>query len=118
MVDCLRLFIPSQMRGERVKPVFVKSYVLCENFNENAKKLNKNAKKQQEIIDFLLKNKIMLIDSASYAAQNELLLVIAKSDFTNRVQNFYNKTEEYLNREWFLALGDKKYYDFVESLER
>ncbi|MDY3928321.1 MAG: copper amine oxidase N-terminal domain-containing protein [Clostridia bacterium] len=60
----------------------------------------------------LLKNKIMLIDSASYAAQNELLLVIAKSDFTNRVQNFYNKTEEYLNREWFLALGDKKYYDF------
>ena len=59
MVDCLRLFIPSQMRGERVKPVFVKSYVLCENFNENAKKLKKNAKKQQEIIDFLLKNKII-----------------------------------------------------------
>lgn len=59
MVDCLRLFIPSQMRGEKVKPVFVKSYVLSENFNENAKKLNKNAKKQQEIIDFLLKNKII-----------------------------------------------------------
>ena len=59
MVDCLRLFIPSQMRGERVKPVFVKSYVLSENFNENSKKLNKNAKKQQEIIDFLLKNNII-----------------------------------------------------------
>ncbi len=60
----------------------------------------------------LLKNKIILIDSSTYNAQNELLLVVAKSDFTDRVQNFYNKSEEYLTQEWFLALGDKKYYDF------
>ncbi len=60
----------------------------------------------------LLKNKIILIDSGTYTAQNELLLVVAQSDFTKRVQNFYNKSEEYLTQEWFLALGDKKYYDF------
>lgn len=59
VVDCLRLFIPSQMRGEKIKPVFANSYVLCENFDENSLKLNKNAKKQQEIVDFLIKNKII-----------------------------------------------------------
>ena len=60
LVDCLRLFIPAQMRRDKVKPQFSKNYVLNKNFDINSLKLNKNAKKQQEIVDYLLKNGIIL----------------------------------------------------------
>lgn len=59
LVDCLRLFIPAQMRGDKVKAQFQKNYVLNEAFDFGSLNL-KNAKKQKEIIEFLQKEKIIL----------------------------------------------------------
>lgn len=58
------------------------------------------------------KNQIILINSQTLEPVDEFLLVVAKSDFTSRIQNFYNKSEEYLSNEWTMALADKKYKGF------
>lgn len=58
-VDVLRLFIPSEMRGEKIKPLYVNAYQKVENFDLNSFICKKNAKKQQEIIDFLKNNEII-----------------------------------------------------------
>jgi primosomal protein N' (replication factor Y) len=58
-VDALRLFIPSEMRGDKIKPLLVKSYVLNSNFDISSLKLPKNASKQIEIIEFLKNNKVI-----------------------------------------------------------
>ncbi len=60
----------------------------------------------------LVKHQIMMIDSYTYNPVGEYFFCVAQSDFSTRVQNFYNKSEDYLNREWMLALGDKTYYDY------
>ena len=60
----------------------------------------------------LVKHQIMMIDSYSYNPVGEYFLCVAQSDFSTRVQNFYNKSEEYLSNEWKLALLDKPYFDF------
>lgn len=60
----------------------------------------------------LVKHQIIIINSSNYQPVGEYLLVVAQSDFSKRVQNFYNKTEEYLNKEWMLAMADKQYYDY------
>lgn len=59
MVDCLRLFIPSQMRGEKDKHIYKKEYVLSEDYLEKLKYVNKNAKKQLEIVIFLQEKAII-----------------------------------------------------------
>lgn len=58
-VDVLRLFIPSEMRGDKIKPLFVKNYILNQKIDINNLELNKNAKKQQEILDYFKHNKIL-----------------------------------------------------------
>ena len=60
----------------------------------------------------LVKHQIMMIDSYTYNPVGEYFLCVAQSDFSTRVQNFYNKSEEYLSNEWKLALLDKPYFDF------
>ena len=45
MVDCLRLFIPSQMRGEKIKPIYLKNYTLNKEFDFSGHDFSK-AKKQ------------------------------------------------------------------------
>ncbi len=59
-VDCLRLFIPSEMRSDKVKPLVVTNLVLNENVNlqEYKTKLRKNAKNQMELCNFLKLNTI------------------------------------------------------------
>lgn len=58
-VDVLRLFIPSEMRGEKIKPLYVNAYQKVENFDLDSFVCKKNAKKQQEIVDFLKNNEII-----------------------------------------------------------
>ncbi len=58
LVDCLRLFIPSQMRGEKIKPIYLKNYVLNDEFDFSSHDFSR-AKKQLEIVDYLKKNKII-----------------------------------------------------------
>ena len=53
MVDCLRLFIPAILRGEKDKHLKIKEYSLSKNYLENYDKINKNAKKQFEFVEFL-----------------------------------------------------------------
>ncbi len=57
MVDILRLFIPSEMRTGKVKPIFATFVTLNEKINLQEYKLGlrKNAKKQFELADFLQK---------------------------------------------------------------
>ena len=52
-VDILRLFIPSEMRGNKVKPLFLKGYKLNKEFNLEELEIFKNAKRQQEIIEYI-----------------------------------------------------------------
>ncbi len=58
-VDALRLFIPAQMRGDKVKPLLIKNYFLNENFDFSTLKVPKNATKQLEIIEYIKKNKVI-----------------------------------------------------------
>ncbi len=53
MVDCLRLFIPAQMRGEGDRYKRTTEYVLAEDYLTKLEKIGKNAKKQLEIVNFL-----------------------------------------------------------------
>lgn len=57
MVDILRLFIPSEMRTGKVKPIFATFVTLNEQINLQEYKLGlrKYAKKQFELVDFLQK---------------------------------------------------------------
>lgn len=64
-VDVLRLFIPAEMRGDRIKPLFLKNYILNDNFDFSTLKIPKNAKKQQEIIDYIKENKVIESDRIS-----------------------------------------------------
>ena len=50
LASILRLFIPAEMREGKVKELFETIYLLNE---ENVEKLQKNAKKQQEIVEYL-----------------------------------------------------------------
>ncbi|HIV01719.1 MAG TPA: primosomal protein N' [Candidatus Caccopulliclostridium gallistercoris] len=60
VADTLRLFIPSEMRSGKVKPIFKTYCKLNENFNleEFALTLKKNAVKQMELVLFLREHKI------------------------------------------------------------
>ncbi|MBO4412393.1 MAG: primosomal protein N' [Clostridia bacterium] len=58
-VDVLRLFIPAEMRNGKVKPLFETIYIKNNNFDFENLKLNKNSKKQQEILDFLKDNEFI-----------------------------------------------------------
>lgn len=65
-VDVLRLFIPAEMRKDKIKPLFETIYVKNENFDLNNLKLNKNSKKQQEILEFLKNNEF--VDNKTFSA--------------------------------------------------
>ena len=59
-VDCLRLFIPSEMRSDKVKPLVVVNVKVNENvsLDEYRQTIRRNAKKQLELVDFLKNNEI------------------------------------------------------------
>lgn len=61
-VDVLRLFIPSEMRGNKIKPLLTKSYALNEKIDLSKLTLSKNAKRQQEIVDFIKERKEIKTD--------------------------------------------------------
>ena len=71
-VDVLRLFIPAEMRGEKIKPLYLTAYQKTENFNQIELKLRKNAKKQQEIADFLKNNEIIEPENAKNFSQSAI----------------------------------------------
>ena len=60
--DCLRLFIPSEMRSDNVKPLFVCYVELNQkiNFNDYKKTIRTNAKNQIALCEFLEKEKLYL----------------------------------------------------------
>jgi primosomal protein N' (replication factor Y) len=98
-VDVLRLFIPSEMRGEKVKPLFLKSYKLNENFDFLTLKLPKNAKKQIEIIDFLKENKIIELENINKFSTSSLkkleemgVIFVEKSQ---KMRNPYKNVQEF-----------------------
>ncbi len=53
-IDCLRLFVPSEVRNNKSSPVYTKYYTLN---NSIYKTSEIKTKQQKEIIDYLLKNK-------------------------------------------------------------
>ena len=69
----LRLFLPAEMREGKVKELFENFYILNENIEI---KLSKNAKKQQELIDYLQINKteksVVLAEMFGYSAVKAL----------------------------------------------
>ena len=54
-IDCMRLFVPSQLRSGKTKPLFVNYVKLTSNFNKDEllASLRSNAKKQRDMIEFL-----------------------------------------------------------------
>lgn len=99
-VDVLRLFIPSEMRGEKVKTLFLKSYKLNENFNFSTLKLPKNAKKQIEIIEFIKENKIIDSENINKFSNSSLkkleeigVIIVEKSQ---KIRNPYSNIEDEL----------------------
>lgn len=58
-VDCLKLFIPNKMKGEKDNHKTTNQYVLAEDYKNNLHKVKRNSKKQQEIISFLENNNIL-----------------------------------------------------------
>lgn len=55
-IDVLRLFLPSEMRAGKVKPLSKKVVKLNKNKEEIIKKLRKNAKNQLNLLEFLEEN--------------------------------------------------------------
>ena len=102
LADTLRLFIPSEMRSGKVKPIFKTYCKLNEDFNleEFALTLKKNAVKQMELVLFLREHKI-----ADFTLLNK--------DFgAQAVKKFIDSPYE---------LVDEKivnYYDFDEWIKR
>ena len=66
-IDSLRLFLPSEMRGDRVKELKRKSVSLCKDIapTEILKSLKSNAVKQKAALDFLIKNGSALLSDLS-----------------------------------------------------
>lgn len=100
-VDVLRLFIPAEMRGDRIKPLFFKNYILNEKFDFSALKISKNAKKQQEIIDYIKNNKIIGADKisdfsiSSIKKLEEIGLLI--SEKVQKMRNPYKDIDNFKN---------------------
>lgn len=56
MVDCLRLFIPAEMRSGKVRPLIKKYVTLAENADELIPLIRKNAQKQLDAIGYIRDN--------------------------------------------------------------
>ena len=97
LVDCLRLFIPAEMRSEKVKPLIVTNVVINKEMdkNEYAKTIRKNAKNQLELFndlqDDVVYSKTMLSDKYSRIAVNKFIqdgLLIEQIQELSRKPNF------------------------------
>ena len=58
-IDCMRLFVPSQLRSNKTKPLFVNFVKTTEKFNrdELLSHLRSNAKKQRDMLEHLEEDK-------------------------------------------------------------
>ena len=71
-VDCLRLFIPSEMRSEKIKPLTVTNLILNSQIDlqEYKNSLRKNAKNQIQLCDFVRANTVYLKSSLNEKFSN------------------------------------------------
>lgn len=100
-IDCLRLFIPAEMRTEKVKPL---SKFICEvnkdiNIDEIKSKTRKNAKNILALLDFLsydqVYEKTLLCDKFTASSVNKLIsdnILVLSSIEKLRVPNFQKQT--------------------------
>lgn len=97
LVDCLRLFIPAEMRSEKIKPLVVTNVVLNNeiNISEYAETIRKNAKNQSELIKFLQVDKVYskttLSEKYSRTAVNKFIqdgILIEQVQELSRTPNF------------------------------
>ncbi|MDD4110272.1 MAG: primosomal protein N' [Clostridia bacterium] len=100
-VDVLRLFIPAEMRGDRIRPLFFKTYRLNQNFDFLTLKIPKNAKKQQEIIDYIKKNEIIDTDKISDFSLSSIKKLeeigVLISEKTQKLRNPYDSKNNFKN---------------------
>lgn len=98
-VDVLRLFIPSEMRGEKIKPLYVNAYQKVENFDLESFVCKKNAKKQQEIIDFLKNNEIIEAEQVKNFSDSAIKTLLNLGVLTKIAQEKYRTPKSNLNIE-------------------
>lgn len=98
-VDVLRLFIPSEMRGEKIKPLYVNAYQKVENFNLESFVCKKNAKKQQEIIDFLKNNAIIEAEQVKNFSDSAIKALLNLGVLKKIAQEKYRTPKSNLNIE-------------------
>lgn len=100
-VDCLRLFIPSELRSDDVKPL-IKTYVYVQcNTQEYAKSVRKNAKNIIALCNFLVKGerylKSELTKKYSQSAVNKLIeggILQIEQVQQNRTPQSYEMSEQ------------------------
>ena len=83
-VDVLRLFIPSEMRGEKIKPLLKVVYRLKKGFDENI--ISGRAKKQIEIIEYLKNNEFINSENPIFSAS-----AIKSLEENNVVEKIYEE---------------------------
>lgn len=98
-VDVLRLFIPSEMRGEKIKPLYVNAYQKVENFDLDNFVCKKNAKKQQEIVDFLKNNEIIEAEQVKNFSDSAIKSLVNLGVIKNIPQEKYRTPKSNLNIE-------------------
>ena len=57
IIDTLKLFLPSGLRNNKIKTLTQNFYVLSKNYSANINLIKKNAKNQQNLVEYLLKVK-------------------------------------------------------------
>lgn len=81
-VDVLRLFIPAEMRGNRVKELSKKqAYVTFDNLEEILRSLKPNAAKQRDLVTFLYNNGATLSEKLNKQFGNGALRALVEKGF-------------------------------------
>lgn len=81
-VDVLRLFIPAEMRGNRVKTLSKKQATLaCDNLTQVLDSLKPNAAKQRDLVTFLYNNGPTLCERLNAAFGNGALRALVEKGF-------------------------------------
>ena len=112
-VDVLRLFIPAEMRGNRVKELVKKQAVLTtENLDEILSSLKPNATKQRDLVTFLHANGATLCEKLNNQFGNSALKALVEKGFVEaRKEGRGNCYTPLITREDYLASQSRRFVD-------
>ena len=93
-IDSLRLFLPSEMRGDRVRELKRKTVSLSKevSLSEILKSLKSNAVKQKAALDFLIKNGNTLLSELSELFGNATISALSKKKYVHVDEISVNRT--------------------------